>query len=137
MFPTIVLLTAGLPAFNPAPVFRHPVVTGSLFKMDLAKAIMTVKCEGRERSFKVARDAKFTFNREEGYSYDDLTEIFYYHKPIVTLTLMKGVATSVDVTLTLRSKEKLWLPGQGSMQRMMREDKEHLRAAEAQMLQGR
>ena len=136
MFPTIVLLTAGLPAFNPAPVFRKPTVTGSLGVIHGKKATMAVTAGGRERLYKVARNAKFTFNGEGGYSYDDLDEIFPYHKPMVTLTFEKGVATSVDVILTLRDK-KLWLPGQGSMQRMMREDKEHLRAAEAQMLQGR
>ena len=76
MLSMVVLLKAGLPAFAPAPVFRNPTVTGSMGVIHMKQATMAVKCGGRESVFKLARDAKFTFNGEEGYSYDDMIPPF-------------------------------------------------------------
>ena len=137
MLTAVVLVTVCLPAFAPAPVFRKPTATGSLGEIHMKKATMAVTSGGQERIFKMARDAKFTFNGVQGYSYDDLNEIAPYHKPMVTLTFEKGVATSVDVTLTFQGGDDLWRPGMGRTQIIIRETHEHLRAAEARMLQGR
>ena len=137
MLSVFVLLTAGAPAFAPAPVFRKPTVTGSLGEIRLKLATMAVTSGGQEKFYKVNRNAKFTFNGEKGYSYGDLEEICYRHKPVVTLTFEKGVATSVDVKLAFWPGEYLWRPGMGPTQIIIRETHEIIRAAEARMLQGR
>lgn len=137
MFATIVLLTAGVPAFSPAPVSRRPIVAGSLFEASIAKRTITLECGGGERVFKVARDAKFTFNGEGGYTIQDLTEIDDFHESTASLTHEKGIADSVDVTFKLSRGQKLWKPGMGPRQIIKNEINEQLRAARARLIQGR
>ena len=81
---------------------------------------ITLKYDGTEKVFKVARDAKVAMNGRKGYSLDDLADTNNSQRQIVTLTIKDGIAHSLDVTLTLPKGKKLWGPGMGPGQIQLR-----------------
>lgn len=125
MLTVLVCFTASVPAFAPVPVARN-TVTGDLLAVGIRDSTITLKCGGKEKLFKVARDAKVTMNGQEGYSLDDVGVADFSYRPIVTLRLEKGNARSLVVTLTLDEREKLWRPGMNSKQVKIREARERM-----------
>jgi hypothetical protein len=123
MFPILMVLMASVPAFAPAPVFRdsaRPKVTGDVVGVGIDEKTITLKYNGKETIFNVARNAKVTMNGQKGYSLDDVADTLLT-RTRVTLTLTNGVAKSLDVTVTLRGGAKIWGAGMGPGQSLRRE----------------
>jgi hypothetical protein len=128
MFPILLYLTAVTPAFAPAPVLRSQ--SWELAKMHSQDYTITVKHNGRETVFDVARDVGVTMNGRWGYDWIDLGDTSMSHEPKVTLTIKHGLVKSIDVKLTLRKGEKLWAPGMGPGRKWRRELEEVIRQVE-------
>ena len=98
-----------------------PSVNGDVVGANTHENTLILHCNGKKTLFKVARDAKVTFNGQKGYSFDDLANGTGVGETRVMLTIKDGIAVALDVTLTLSRGEKLWRPGMSPLQVQMRE----------------